>query len=108
MSEQMVGYHCEQCETEFTKEKGFFVKDDEILCNCCMDSCHYIDENDVERAFKNAVPSSPELTDVGIWIRSIRCRYCNRDLGIEFKIDDQAYDNDNKKGNVNVVLGEAQ
>ena len=104
MSELNVGYHCQQCETEFTKEKGYFVKDDEILCNCCIDNCHYLSEDDVERALRREA----EKTDSGIWLRHIKCRYCDRDLSIEFSMDDEGYDNENKKGHISIILGSAE
>ena len=97
-------HQCEKCSIEFTRGKGYYAdNDNERLCYCCNDDCHYISEEDVEYTVKRDV----DITDNGIWVRRILCRYCKRDLGIEFKMDDTAYDNDNKK-DVSIVLGEAE
>jgi len=105
MNQQELETHqCEKCSIAFTREKGYYAdNDNERLCYCCNDGCHYISEEDVEYQLMR----DADMTDSGIWVRHILCRYCHRALSIEFKMDDTAYDNGNKK-DVSIVLGEAE
>ena len=84
---EMREHECEKCNTEFTREKGYFEVDEnlrpdsmddrEILCYCCENEEHYVVLGDIRM-------SDMQETDEGFWVEDVGCKYCDKKLSLEF------------------------
>ena len=80
--EKTEDHECGKCNTEFTREKGYF-QDREILCYCCENEEHYVELGDIRM-------SDMMETDGGFYVEDVDCKYCDKKLSLEFTHRDNA------------------
>ena len=104
--EKTEDHECVKCNTEFTREKGYF-EDREILCYCCENEVHYVVLGDIRM-------SDMQETDEGFWVEDVGCKYCDKKLSLEFthrdnsvlmRDEEATWETDHS--NVQIIFGDA-
>ena len=109
MSQDYVGeteadYTCYKCGLSFTRDKDYFPCEsttlENVLCYCCANDTHYVILSDINK-------NDMEDTDVGFYTHGTVCRYCSKQLSLEFEFKDNAVTDDGNNDDVSVEFGDA-